>query len=195
MLSFIMALSASHRLGVLAAATVLSTALVACSPPGEVDSSAKVDTASVVANAPSSAAAASTSASAAASATAATGAATISVKNADHIHDGDTLDVSVSGLDPVSGYYAAICAAGTAEGAVPACTGTMTDPQTAAWLKADGTGTVMLSPEGTAEFTLTATATGEAVDCTTQECVLKVFGDHANGFTPVAETPVEFYVH
>ena len=44
----------------------------------------------------------------------------------------------------------------------------------------------------TAHFELSVVPTGEAVDCTQQDCVLKLFGDHSEGFEDVTEIPVTF---
>ena len=116
----------------------------------------------------------------------------ITVDKADGIKAGDTLTVEVTGLNPKAGYYGAICAATTPGGApVPVCTGEMGDAESQAWLQNER-GTAKITEDGTASFTLTAKPTGEGVDCATDECVLKVFGDHSEGFKDVAEVPVTF---
>ncbi|MEZ2122898.1 neocarzinostatin apoprotein domain-containing protein [Corynebacterium sp. CCM 9203] len=116
----------------------------------------------------------------------------ITVDNADGIKAGDTVAVEVSGLNPESGYYAAICAAKGPEGSpVPVCTGEMGDTESQAWLQNER-GNAKISEDGTASFTLTASPSGDGVDCLTDECVLKVFGDHSEGFKDVAEVPVTF---
>ena len=116
----------------------------------------------------------------------------VTVDKAEGIKAGDTLTVEVTGLNPESGYYGAICAAQTPGGApVPVCTGEMGDVESQAWLQNER-GTAKIAEDGTASFTLTAKPTGEGVDCATDECVLKVFGDHSEGFKDVAEVPVTF---
>ncbi|MCX7537593.1 neocarzinostatin apoprotein domain-containing protein [Corynebacterium sp. P5875] len=116
----------------------------------------------------------------------------ITVDKAEGIKAGDTLTVEVTGLNPEAGYYSAICAAQTPGGApVPVCTGEMGDVESQAWLQNER-GTAKIAEDGTASFTLTANPTGEGIDCTTDECVLKVFGDHSEGFKDVAEVPVTF---
>ena len=116
----------------------------------------------------------------------------ITVDKAEGIKAGDTLTVEVTGLNPEAGYYGAICAAQTPGGTpVPACTGEMGDVESQAWLQNER-GTAKIAEDGTASFTLTAKPTGEGVDCATDECVLKVFGDHSEGFKDVAEVPVTF---
>ena len=116
----------------------------------------------------------------------------VTVDKAEGIKAGDTLTVEVTGLNPEAGYYGAICAAQTPGGApVPVCTGEMGDVESQAWLQNER-GTAKIAEDGTASFTLTAKPTGEGVDCATDECVLKVFGDHSEGFKDVAEVPVTF---
>lgn len=193
-----MALLTPRPFALAVATATVGLALTACSPSGEGDSTAKMESASTTAAASSTAAMMSKShaASATSSAMAAeSGTVTIMAEHADHVHEGDILDVTVTGLDPAAGYYAAICASDTPAGGMPNCTGVLTDPMTAAWIKADDTGTVKLAADGTATFALTATHKGDAVDCATDSCVLKVFGDHSNGFVDVAELPVEFHIH
>ncbi|MCS4535416.1 thiamine biosynthesis protein [Corynebacterium sp. HS2168-gen11] len=162
--------------------TALSTAIIlsACSPALEVDSTVKIDTAVSLAPQPSMVEAIPYTE---------TSEVTISL-DATEFANGDTLTASLSGLSPKMGYYAAICAQDS--GKVPACTGELTDAATAAWITSDTKGTVALTEEGNATVTLTATAVGEDVDCTTESCVFKVFGDHSSGFTPVAEVPISF---
>lgn len=184
-----MARNVRRLLTISAAVLTLGPALAACTPPNEVDSEVKVTTASEGA-APtrtSSTAAATTTTSSTAAASDA-----VQVSKTEEIAEGEELTINISGLDPMVGYYAAICGANSHAPQPPSCTGTMTDPATAAWIKADNTGTTMLNSDGTATVTITATATGENVDCRTDECVVKVFGDHSNGFTNYAEIPVTF---
>ncbi|GAA1475193.1 neocarzinostatin apoprotein domain-containing protein [Corynebacterium felinum] len=183
----------TSRSSLLAATAVLTAGVVlaACTPPGEVDSDKKIDTAveGKVVTAPSSADAM------APASTDAEEPAAENVKvsaSATQLAQGDALTVELTGLNPKVGYYTAICAAGTAEGEVPACTGTLTDPATAAWITNSGRGTTTMSAEGAATVNITATAKGDNVDCTTNECVIKVFGDHSEGFRNVAELPVTF---
>ena len=67
----------------------------------------------------------------------------------------------------------------------------MGDAESQAWLQNER-GTAKITEDGTASFTLTASPTGEGVDCASDKCVLKVFGDHSEGFKDVAEVPVTF---
>ncbi|AKK06595.1 hypothetical protein CMUST_11420 [Corynebacterium mustelae] len=179
-----------HR-SILSAASiaVVGIGLAACSPPNEVDSDVKVDTASSVAAPVSSAA----SSSAAPSSVAKPAAAPVEVKvsKTENVMEGEALTINIAGLNTASGYYAAICAAENPAGP-PACTGTLTDPSTAAWINNKGTGTVALNDDGTAVVELTATAIGDGLDCSTDKCVVKVFGDHSEGFRDVAAVPVTF---
>jgi hypothetical protein len=188
-----MARNVRRLLTISAAVLALGPALAACTPPNEVDSEVKVTTASEGA-APtrtSSTTAAATTTSSTASSTAAASDA-VQVSKTEEVAEGDELTINISGLDPAVGYYAAICGANSHAPQPPSCTGTMTDSATAAWIKADNTGTTMLNSDGTATATITATATGENVDCRTDECVVKVFGDHSNGFANYGEVPVTF---
>ncbi|MDO5098637.1 MAG: neocarzinostatin apoprotein domain-containing protein [Corynebacterium sp.] len=172
-----------------AAIAAVGTGLVACTPPNQVDSDQKVDTATSVAAAPMSAA----PSAAASSSVAKPAAAPVEVKvsKTENVMEGEALTINIAGLNPALGYYAAICAAENPAGP-PACTGTLTDPNTAAWINSKGTGTVALNDDGTAVVEITAAATGDGVDCTADKCVVKVFGDHSEGFRDVAAVPVTF---
>jgi hypothetical protein len=112
------------------------------------------------------------------------------------LSDGDTITVTVRGLDAEGGYYLGICKAGTGadaagEGGAPDCTGGREDSK---WITAEGSdqGTDHVKADGTAEVELTVAEQGDAVDCSTDKCIIKVFGDHTNGFNAVAEAPVTF---
>lgn len=106
------------------------------------------------------------------------------------VQPGSDLQVKISGLNPSLGYYLAICK--DDEGArVPDCTGERNSASGQQWIKAEG-GTVALNEDGTAEVTLKAVPTGENVDCTTDECVLKLFGDHTEGFKPYKDEEITF---
>lgn len=105
---------------------------------------------------------------------------------------GDEITLRISGLNPELGYHAAICAAEQPQGAAaPTCTGKSTDAASQPWLK-NGGGTDDISPTGTAEVTLAAATTGEGLDCAVDACVIKMFGDHSEGFRNVADLPVSF---
>ncbi|HIW96076.1 MAG TPA: thiamine biosynthesis protein [Candidatus Corynebacterium gallistercoris] len=100
------------------------------------------------------------------------------------------LQVKVTGLNPDLGYYLAICKDDDAA-RVPDCTGERGDGTAQQWIKAEG-GTVTLNEDGTAEATLKAVPTGENVDCTTDKCVVKLFGDHTEGFKPYEDEEITF---
>lgn len=191
-------MSISRTVFGIAAAASLSAALVACSPPSQQDSPVERENEVLTTSAaPSSAAKSSSSTSSAeASTTAAAqgeGDVEVSVSPSELV-EGEKVTFEITGLDPEGGYYAAICAAEATPGnPVPACTGVMTDQASQAWLSNSQPGaTTEISPEGEATVELTAAATGEGLDCNTQECVAKVFGDHTEGFRDVAESPVTF---
>lgn len=117
----------------------------------------------------------------------------ITADPAENLADGQKISVKVTGLDPEAGYYGAICAAESTPGKpMPDCTGERGAAGTQQWITQKDGGTAPLSPAGETEFTLTAKQKGQAVDCATQECVLKIFGDHTEGFEDVAEIPVTF---
>ena len=117
----------------------------------------------------------------------------ITADPAENLADGQKISVKVTGLDPEAGYYGAICAAESTPGKpMPDCTGERGEAGTQQWITQKDGGTAILSPAGETEFELTAKQKGQAVDCATQECVLKIFGDHTEGFEDVAETPVTF---
>ncbi|QVI98599.1 thiamine biosynthesis protein [Corynebacterium diphtheriae] len=171
-----------------AAILALGAAISACSPPHQIDSDAKVDTATSAKVAQPSAASESAMAAPSDDKNA-----EIKASATENLTNGQNITVELSGLNPEVGYYAAICNAATPTGApAPLCTGQHADTSAQAWIKADGTGTTILNSDGTATVTLTAAATGQGVDCKTDKCVIKVFGDHTEGFRDVTEVPVTF---
>lgn len=117
----------------------------------------------------------------------------ITADPAENLADGQKISVKATGLDPEAGYYGAICAAESTPGKpMPDCTGERGEAGTQQWITQKDGGTASLSPAGETEFELTAKQKGQAVDCATQECVLKIFGDHTEGFEDVADIPVTF---
>lgn len=116
----------------------------------------------------------------------------LSAEPTSNLHPGDTISVRLANLHPKAGYYTAICLAEQpGDEIVPICTGGRGDATAQAWIKPSG-GTVTLNEDGTADFELAVAATGKDIDCNVDACVLKVFGDHSQGFTVGAELPVTF---
>lgn len=116
----------------------------------------------------------------------------LSAERTTDLHPGDTITVRLANLNPKAGYYTAICLAEQpGDEIVPICTGGRGDATAQAWIKPSG-GTVTLNEDGTADFELAVAATGKDIDCNVDACVLKVFGDHSQGFTLGAELPVTF---
>lgn len=117
----------------------------------------------------------------------------MSADKTDDLADGDTITVTLTDLDTDQGYYLGICAAEGAAGGPPTCTGGRED---SAWIAAEGEerATDHFDAEGNAEVELDVKATSEdgSLDCTTDSCVVKLFGDHQSGFGDVAELPVSF---
>lgn len=117
---------------------------------------------------------------------------TVKVSPAEDIADGSEITVTLSGLNPAyGGYYLGICGDRPEGSPAPACTGDRTVPGTQAWLSNRG-GTQPVPENGEASVTLTAMAAGEDVDCRTDSCTLKVFGDHSEGFEDIVDVPVTF---
>lgn len=117
---------------------------------------------------------------------------TVKVSPAENIADGSEITVTLSGLNPAyGGYYLGICGDRPEGSPAPACTGDRTVPGTQAWLSNRG-GTQPVPENGEASVTLTAMAAGEGVDCRTDSCTLKVFGDHSEGFEDIVDVPVTF---
>ncbi|MDN5582714.1 MAG: neocarzinostatin apoprotein domain-containing protein [Corynebacterium sp.] len=119
----------------------------------------------------------------------------LTVDKADDLSDGDTVTVTLEGLDTANSYYVAV---GTTDGA-------SADPGTYAgsmeeWARVvpegEEGGTATYDAEGNAEFDLTVQATNEdgSVDCTTDSCSLKLITDHSSQppFEDVAAVPVTF---
>lgn len=119
---------------------------------------------------------------------------TMEAEPVNDLSEGDVITVDLAGLDPDYGYYAALCAAEKAPGnPVPDCTGDRSaGTQSQQWITKKSGGTTTIADDNTAHFELSVVPTGEAVDCTQQECVLKLFGDHSEGFEDITEIPVTF---
>ncbi|MFW9252712.1 neocarzinostatin apoprotein domain-containing protein [Corynebacterium amycolatum] len=119
---------------------------------------------------------------------------TMEAEPVNDLSEGDVISVDLSGLDPDYGYYAALCAAEKAPGnPVPDCTGDRSaGTQSQQWITKKSGGTTTIADDNTAHFELSVVPTGEAVDCTQQDCVLKLFGDHSEGFEDITEIPVTF---
>lgn len=119
-----------------------------------------------------------------------TGEVSLEAAPTEDLSDGDIVTVDLQGLDPSYGYYVGICGAERPEGSpAPECTGGR-DGDSQAWLSERGT--TQIPEDGTVTVELTASAEGEGIDCRTDACVLKVFGDHTEGFEDVVEVPVTF---
>lgn len=119
---------------------------------------------------------------------------TIEAEPVNNLSDGDVIAVNLSGLDADFGYYAAICAKEKEPGnPVPDCTGDRSSAErTQHWITNKSGGTTTISPDGTASFDLGVSTVGEKANCAEQECVLKLFGDHSEGFEDIAEVPITF---
>lgn len=117
---------------------------------------------------------------------------TIEVTPNKDLKSNDTIEVALSGLNPKLGYYAAICSpVRNPASPVPVCTGGRGDATAQAWIKAEG-GTITLNEDGTADAVIAVSPIGEGIDCRTEECVVKIFGDHTEGFKDVTQAPVTF---
>lgn len=117
---------------------------------------------------------------------------TAKVSPVDGIVDGSEVTIELSGLNPAyGGYYLGFCGDRPEGSPAPACTGDRTVPGTQAWLSNRG-GSQPVPGNGEATVTLTAKAAGEGVDCRTDSCTLKVFGDHSEGFEDIVDVPVTF---
>lgn len=192
------------RRALLAAPAIAAVALLAACSGGDGESATEPSAGGPTSAATTeSAAAPATSADAAATTSAAAGTATEAAEaNANgvtakvspgaEIADGSEVTITLSGLDPAyGGYYLGFCGERPEGSPAPACTGDRTVPGTQAWLSNRG-GTQPVPENGEATVTLTAKAAGEGVDCRTDSCTLKVFGDHSEGFEDVVDVPVTF---
>lgn len=111
----------------------------------------------------------------------------------ENLMEGAKVKVKVAGLDPEKGYYGAICAKEKkGKKPVPDCTGERGKKGGQQWISNKPGATVPLAKNGEASFELMATHKGKGVDCQQQTCVVKIFGDHTEGFEDVAEQPVTF---
>lgn len=183
------------RRALLAAPAIAAVALLAACSGGDGESATESSAGGPTSAATTeSAAAPATSADAAATEAAETSAngVTAKVSPGAEIADGSEVTITLSGLDPAyGGYYLGFCGERPEDSPAPACTGDRTVPGTQAWLSNRG-GTQPVPENGEATVTLTAKAAGEDVDCRTDSCTLKVFGDHSEGFEDVVDVPVTF---
>ncbi|MBV7295823.1 hypothetical protein KRX51_07845 [Corynebacterium sp. TAE3-ERU12] len=127
------------------------------------------------------------------------GAVTLSVSPADDLTDGEELTLKLSGLDPEMGYYVAVCTDKTEGDAnVPVCLGAHGEENKQLWLtNQSDSATESIPDDGAVVLKLSATQSGQdmngdEITCGEENCSVKVFGDHRNGFIDVVEVPIEF---
>lgn len=188
-------MSVSRKVFSVIATAALSLSIAACSPPNQSDSTQTKDDEVLTTSQTSTSETTATESTTATATTTGAAATEVTVTvTPEELIDGGETTFEVTGLDPELGYYAAICAAeATPDGEAPACTGVQADFASQAWLSNTAPGaTDPIADDGTATITLVAAATGEGLDCTTDECVGKIFGDHTEGFRDVTEVPVTF---
>ncbi|WP_296105349.1 neocarzinostatin apoprotein domain-containing protein [uncultured Corynebacterium sp.] len=117
------------------------------------------------------------------------------VSQAKDLKDGQQVTVDVKDADPDMGYYLALCAK-EQTGDVPDCLGAHGDPNTQKWISNENEdGAIPDDGSFSEEITVNqknVSTGGDEIDCKTQECVIKLFGDHSNGFVDVADIPVTF---
>lgn len=172
---------------VAATAILAGVGLAACTPPTHVDSDVKVDTASKVQMTKTESSEESTSS----EPTTLVSSVTLKASKTNGLKKGEEITVDLAGLDPAQGYYTAICASeNIPDGQQPACTGEKNDREVQPHVKNGAD--VEISPSGTAVATLKVAESGENIDCTSRDCVVKVFSDEDNGYFPLAEIPVTF---
>lgn len=117
---------------------------------------------------------------------------TATVTPSENIADGSEITITLSGLNPAyGGYYVGICGDRPEGSPAPLCTGDRAVPGTQAWVSNRG-GTQPVPDNGETTVTLTAMATGDGIDCRTDACTLKIFGDHSEGFEDIVDVPVTF---
>lgn len=123
------------------------------------------------------------------------GSVTVTVDPATDLQDGQRVAIDITGADPEMGYYVAVCT-GEKQGPVPVCIGDRDAGGTQLWITNKyEDGTIPEDGHVTDEITVTRTGRSEdgtEIDCAAEECTLKVFGDHANGFVDVADVPLTF---
>ena len=183
--------------GLTASVLLAAGMLTACSADDGGDGAAQSKTSSTANSTPNSS---SSTASTAAESSAATASAVngqkkaeVTADPAEGLKEGATVKVKVTGLDSEKGYYGAICAQEKkAQKPVPDCTGERGKKGGQQWISNKPGATVPLAQDGAASFELKATRKGKGVDCAQQKCVVKIFGDHTEGFEDVAEQPVTF---
>ncbi|MBV7294654.1 hypothetical protein KRX51_01815 [Corynebacterium sp. TAE3-ERU12] len=113
----------------------------------------------------------------------------MTVERSEGLSEGEEISVKATGLDPNSGYYLGICRAKmNPDKPCAECAGRQ-DGKTQKWFRNDGA-PEGISEDGTISSTLTVSSSGRSVDCTSDACVIKLFGDHVEGFGNIVEIPV-----
>ena len=127
-----------------------------------------------------------------------TGSDGIVVMNASQSHglqDGQKVVISVKDADPEMGYYLAVCTKENT-GTVPNCLGKHGDSRAQKWISNENQdGAITRDGAFREEISVTqknVSTRGDDIDCKTQECVIKLFGDHSNGFVDIADIPITF---
>lgn len=119
----------------------------------------------------------------------------LSVDTTEDLADGDTITVTLTGLDTEQSYYVAVATTDGGSSDPSTFAGSMQD-----WSRivpeGDDRGTATYDAEGNAELEMQVTPTNEegTVDCTTDSCSVKLITDHASTppFDDVAAVPVTF---
>ncbi|MGJ0183871.1 hypothetical protein [Corynebacterium glyciniphilum] len=172
----------TRRAAALAATAVLALGLTACSSDSD-DSAESTDSAD------------STTTAADSASEGAVSDGSLSVDKADGLTAGDTVKVTLDGVDTEQNYYVAVATTDGESSDPSTYAGEMSD-----WARivpeGEEGGTATFDADGNAEFDLTVQATNEdgTVDCTTDSCSLKLVTDHASTppFSDVAAIPVTF---
>ena len=118
---------------------------------------------------------------------------TLSASPPKGLHAGSVVNVTLRGLDPLSGYYVGLCQ-NKFSGPVPLCTGERKSIGNQLWVTNSPGGTNTIPSNGVVKGKITITLTGSTVpgkkvDCR-KGCSVTLFHDHVNGLDILSRVPV-----
>lgn len=107
---------------------------------------------------------------------------------------GTVVNVTVRGLDPLSGYYVGLCQ-NKFPGSIPLCTGERKSIGNQLWVTNSPGGTNKIPSNGVVKGKITITLKGSTVpgmkpDCKKKGCSITLFHDHVNGLDVLSRVPV-----
>lgn len=118
---------------------------------------------------------------------------TISASPTKGLHVGSVVNVTLRGLDPLSGYYVGLCQ-NRSLSPIPLCTGNRKSIGNQLWVTNSPGGTNSIPRDGVVKGKITITLSGSTlpgtkVNCR-KGCSITLFHDHVNGLNILSRVPV-----